>query len=150
MELDKLHGFVLLVVLVGMLVGVGVLALDQLGDAAKDDTAISESIAIASGTGTTANDEVVSMEAFYNASTTWTVGNQINFTEYGVITTSNVSDATYTINYTYAADSATTTATTGARDEVSSINTTWLSLIVTIAILAIIMALVIRSFSGGR
>lgn len=148
MELNNLGGFVLLLLLVGMLVGVGVLTLDYFGDAAKDDTSISESIAIAGAVGQTANDEVVSLTSFSNASTTWSIGNQINFTEYGVITTSNVSNGTYTLVYVYEADSKTTTATGSARDEVSAINTTWLTLIVTIAILALIMLMVTRSFSG--
>lgn len=83
MEVGGLYQFVLLIVLVGMLIGVGVLALDK-----------------------------------FQAST-------------------GVTDAAET-------------AINAARDEISTIATTWLSLIVTIAVLSIIMFLVIRSFGKGR
>ena len=82
MEVQNLYNFVLLIVLVGMIIGVGVLVLDK--------------FAAASGITTAA-------------------GVAINAT----------------------------------RDEVSNIATVWLGLIVTIAILAIILTLVIRSFSFG-
>lgn len=83
MEVRELYQFVLLIVLVGMLLGVGVLVLDS----------------FSSSTGVTAT-------------------------------------ASTTINAT--------------RDALSPIATTWLPLIVTVAVLAIILTLVINSFSGGR
>lgn len=85
MEVGGLYQFVLLIVLVGMLIGVGVLALDKFGSSSGVSTAAS-------------------------------------------------------------------TAINAARDEVSAIATTWLGLIVTIAVLAIIITLVVRSFGfqGGR
>lgn len=83
MEVKNLYSFVLLVVLVGMLIGVGVLTLDK----------------FSSATGVTA---------------------------------------------------AAQTAINGARDEVSTIATTWLGIIVTIAVLAIILTLVVGSFAGNR
>lgn len=83
MEINELYSFALLIVLVGMLIGVGVLALDKFS------------------------------------------------------TTSGVTTAAVT-------------AINAARDAVSGIATTWLSLIVTIAVLSIIMVLVIRGFSRAR
>lgn len=83
MEVGELYQFVLLLVLVGMIIGVGVLTLDKF----SQSTGLSnESIAV------------------INAS----------------------------------------------RDEIGNISTSWLGLIVTIAILAIILTLVIRSFARGR
>jgi len=85
MEVGGLYQFVLLIVLVGMLIGVGVLALDK----------------FSSSSGVTA-----------------TASSAIN----------------------------------SARSEVATIASTWLGLIVTIAVLAIIITLVVRSFGfqGGR
>ena len=42
------------------------------------------------------------------------------------------------------------TTLNATRDAISPVATTWLPLIVTVAVLAIIMTLVIRSFSGNR
>lgn len=83
MDVGNLYQFVLLLVLVGMIVGVGVLVLDKFGS------------------------------------------------------TSGVT-------------SSASTAINASRDAVGEVATTWLGLIVTIAVLAIILTLVIRSFSLGN
>jgi len=83
MDIGELYQFVLLLVLVGMIIGVGVLTLDKFGGSA--------------GVG---------------------------------------ADASTDIN--------------AARDAIGDISSNWFSLIVTIAVLAIILTLVIRSFGKGR
>lgn len=83
MDVGNLYQFVLLLVLVGMIVGVGVLVLDKFGS------------------------------------------------------TSGVT-------------SSASTAINASRDAVGEVATTWLGLIVTIAVLAIILTLVIRSFALGN
>jgi len=83
MDIRDLYGFVLLLVLVGMILGVGVLVLDN--------------FALSSGVTSTAQ-----------------------------------------------------TAINNTRDAITPIASTWLPLIVTVAVLAIILVLVIRSFSAGR
>lgn len=82
MELGGLYQFVLLLVLVGMIIGVGILVLDK--------------FAVSSGVTDTA-----------------------------------------------------AVALNNTRAEIATIASTWLGLIVTIAVLAIILTLVIRSFAGG-
>ena len=82
MEVGELYQFVLLLVLVGMIIGVGVLVLDRF-----------------SGT---------------------------------------------------AGNAATTDMMNASRDAVGGIASDWLALIVTIAVLAIILTLVIRSFGGAK
>lgn len=83
MELNQLYQFVLMLVMVGMILGVGILVLDK--------------FATSSGvTGTAA------------------------------------------------------TAINDTRAAIATISSTWMSLIVTVAILAIILVLVIRSFGAGR
>jgi len=83
MEVGDLYQFVLLLVLIGMILGVGVLVLDKFS------------------------------------------------TSSGVTTTA-------------------ATAINATRDAITPIGTTWLPLIVTVAVLAIILTLVIRSFSQQR
>ena len=83
MEIGELYQFVLLLVLVGMVIGVGVLVLDK--------------FKVASGTGSYVN-----------------------------------------------------TTLDAGRDAIGGIASDWLALIVTIAVLAIILTLVIRSFGAGR
>lgn len=80
MEIGELYQFVLLLVLIGMILGVGVLVLDKFGSA----TGVSN---------------------------------------------------------------ASSTAINATRDAITPIATTWLPLIVTVAVLAIILTLVIRSFA---
>jgi type II secretory pathway component PulF len=81
MEISQLYGFVLLMVLVGMILGVGILVLDK----------------------------------FKAANTTSTAAN---------------------------------TSLTASISAISPIASTWIGLIVTVAVLAIILVLVIRSFAG--
>jgi hypothetical protein len=83
MELRDLYQFVLMLVLVGMILGVGILVLDSFSSTS------------------------------------------------GITTTA-------------------ATAINNTRDAISTIATSWMSLIVTIVVLAIILVLVIRSFSGAQ
>jgi len=83
MEISQLYSFVLLIVLVGMILGVGVLVLDK----------------------------------FQEANTTSAAAN---------------------------------TSLAGTVSALSPIASTWIPLIITVAVLAIILVLVIRSFRGGR
>jgi len=83
MDVGDLYQFVLLLVLVGMILGVGILVLDKFGE------------------------------------------------------TNDISNAT-------------STAINDTRDALTPIATTWLPLIVTVAVLAIVLGLVIKSFAGRR
>ena len=83
MELNNLYGFVLLIVLVGMILGIGILVLDK----------------------------------FQEANTTSAAAN---------------------------------TTLAAANTAIGAISSTWIALIVTVAVLAIILTLVIRSFAQGR
>ena len=163
MEWKDLQGFVLIVILIAMILGVGLIVLDKFGDTIKESTpAVNETLVVASATGTTANDEVTAITLIYNETmeivvivTVSTTGAD-NFSwveDTGVISFNDsvsVPDGDYLITYTYDAD---TTSSTSMKSVVSSmipIATTWLPLIITIAILAIILGLVIRSFAGKR
>lgn len=160
MEVPKLYQFTLLIVIVGMLLGVGILALDKFGTAAKDSTAVTyETVAVASGSGSTANDDVTAVSFFGNMSVNSTdnvinIGNgvadvRVNWTTAGLLDvhSANFSDGNYNVSYTYLADTNAFTATSNTVTELSTIASTWLGLIITIAVLAIIITLVVRSFA---
>jgi len=158
MEVKEILPAVMLFVLVGMIIGVGVLALDKFGNAAKDSSTVTnESVTLSSGTGSLANDDVTALSDLIDNNGSILAGEYlkditVNWTTGGTITVSsdNVSDGTVNITYVYDADSAATTAIASGRDEVSNVGTVWLGLIITILVLAIIITLVVRSFGGGR
>ena len=149
MEIKKLPAIVLLIVLVGLIIGVGTLTLDKFGIAAKDSTTLLESVTFTAGAGSTANDDVTAVNYITNGTIT-APSNNISFTSAGVITSGNSSIVgAYNVSYTYDKDSKATTTLSSSRDEVSNVSTVWLGLIITIVVLALILALVIRSFSFG-
>ena len=161
MELQELTPFVLMIVLTGMILGVGILTLDNLGDAVKKSTSIvNESVVFTSLSGSTANDEVTAVTYVGNSTASCIVFNTAlwcaNFTEDGVITlntstfSGGLENGSYNVSYTYDADVSTTTVTTDVNTALGTISTTWLALIVTVFVLALILVLVIRSFKQGR
>jgi len=159
MELSNLQGFVLIMVLVGMVLGVGVLVLDEFGTAVKDSTVITdETVSFVAAAGTTVNDDVSAITQITNTTVTCTVFNSANscanWTSAGalVLNSSTFTNTTrdYNVTYTYDADSTSTTTLASVVTGITPIATTWLPLIITIAVLAIILVLVIRSFSTRR
>jgi len=150
MEPKDLYGFVLLIILVSFIIGVGVLALDKLGDSQTTaTTTTNESVVFAGGTGTTAFNDVSALGAnIYNGSDVW---NGATFTGAGVIThNTSAAAGTYNVTYTHQTASVTSAATDDVSGEITLIATSWLGLIITIFVLAIIIAMVIGSFGFRR
>lgn len=153
-EIKDLHMTILVIISVGMLLGVGILVFDQFGVAVKTEaTIVNESITITNLAGATANDDIVSVSYFGNS--TWNCApidtGCVNVTTGGVVTTnSTFNNATFDISYVYDADSTGTTTMTNMISASSPIASTWLPLIVTVLVLAIILGMVIRSFSQQR
>lgn len=154
MRMNDLYPFVFLMLSIGVLLGIGIVVLDVFSDAVKDDyTIVNESIVIAGRTGSTANDEVSAVTYFGNSTYHCTPPDPVclNYTEDGVVTTNTTfANATYQITYTYDRDTAGTTALGNVVTAVSPIASTWMPLIVTVFVLAIILGLVIKSFTDGR
>jgi len=156
MDTEKLPQFVILLVAIGMLLGIGTVVLDNFGSAVKVSTAVTnESITMAnvSGvlTGSTSNNDVTSVQFFGNTTLNSTTVPITAFTSAGVITVPwNYTNTTYRIDYTYDADSAATTSSNSTVTALSAISTTWLSLIVTIAMLSIVMLIVVRKLFFKR
>jgi len=157
MEIKELTGFVLLLLMVGMVLAVGVLVLDKFGTATQTETAVShENITVAASASTLTYHDIVSISWIANGTQNKTtgfnvVGSQVNFTARGIVVqTANWSDQWYEITYAYDKNESSTDTLTDTRAAITPISTTWMSLIVTVVILSLILMLVIRSFSFGN
>lgn len=151
MEFNKLPAFVLLLVMVGMILGVGMLVLDKFGVATKTSTTVTnESVNFTNGAGNVDYGGVTAIDALINSTSPYTAvaASNFSFTEAGAITITDGlnSNISALITYKYGKNSTTSTALTATTDAIAPIATTWLGLIVTIAVLALILFLVIRSF----
>ena len=160
MNYNDLTSFVLILVVVGLMVGVGVLALDKFGDATKESTVITNesfTVPAANATVTLSNGNITTFTQILNASgSTWTS------TQYSIDLTTGVLNNTGNTGactngttcyayYTYDEyDTTSATAIDAGRDAVGAVSNTWLTLIVTIGILAIILGLIIGGFGGRR
>ena len=154
MDYKSLYPLIYSVLAVGLLLGVGILALDYFGDAVKTPATINETITITSLVGQTANDEVTSATFFGNATVSCSpvISSCMNISSSGRITTnSSFANGAYNLRYTYDADSAGTTALSNSITAVSAISSTWLPLIITVSVLAILLYFIIGSFGkAGR
>jgi hypothetical protein len=161
MEVKDLSGFVLLIVITGMLLGVGVLFFGNFGSAARVERSVgseaititnyNSSVALAHGNLTAFTAlENYSGDAFPSenytvdlTAGTITLDNVTNSPLNQSIGEGNESYATYDY-YDY--DTATADAMDAMNVAVSPIATTWIPLIVTVAVLSIVLLLVLRSF----
>ncbi len=158
MEYKNLTFFVLIILLVGLIAGTGVLILDKFGTSVTDATTVTEeAITITAKVGQTAFvDQGVTAISWIGNNTLNCSGIKAlnvqptcgNFTSAGVITlNTSFTGATMNVTYVYKANSSTTDAVHFSRDAVADIPEDWLSLVVTIGILAVILGLVLASFS---
>ena len=161
MEVKKLATFAFAIVIIGMIVGVGVLTLDKLSSASWDKrTTTNEGLVwVDSGSNISlaANNltEVVSLVNSSNiavATTNYTVfltdGKiQVDDTNGSACLTGVPCYITYKWEN---ANTAAATAFNASRDAVSAISTTWLALIVTIGVLAVLLFMIISSFGKRR
>ncbi len=158
MEVKELYTFTLLLVLVGMIIGVGVLTLDKFGTASYNDrTVYNDTLTLWTNNFTavtyptaTSTDAVVIVNSSGTAvSVAWDDTGKWSGTAVKLTTTTS-NGTSINLTYTYGQDSVTTTALENSRIEIANVSSNWLGLIVTVAILAIILTLVIRSFARGR
>ena len=155
MEFKELPQAIITIVIIGLVIGIGVIVLDQFGAAAKESTiTLNESITIASHTGTPTNDDIISIQYFNNL-TTFVISNNettstiLNITGQDkdtVVLGGGFIDGVYNISYTYDADSEASIAADSTRDAVDDF-VTWLPVIIIIIAAAIILGLVMRSFT---
>lgn len=156
MEIKDLTAVVLLFLFVGMLLGVGVLTLDKFGRAARTTTTV-----VSTGQNLSAASSVDFSEEYCIGITS--VANATASYDVSKLTYSNADGCAITnagitgcgpalasycnITYTYGATTTTATAMINTNSAITPIASTWMSLLVTVVILAIILGLVIRSFA---
>ena len=150
MNVQDLAPFVIALLLVGMIAGVGVLTIDKFSVATKTTTSVSnETITFTDGAGTTANDEVLAITSAALCNTTAatvTISNAYTGA-LAIAAPYNEGEFDGCVYYTYSADSQTSLVLDSGRDAVGSISEDWMGLIVVIGILALVLGLTIAGFS---
>lgn len=159
MDVKDLYPFVYVIVLVSLVLGVGVLVFGNFGDAVRiSQTVTNESVTFTAGVGALANSWITSV-SFVGNQTVGTGGGgaidfrTVNFSSRGnnsIWVNSTFSSTPYNVTYTYGQQSSASLIMSNGTSAVTPIATTWIPLIVTVASLAIILLLVIRSFGRRR
>ena len=161
--IEKLYSFVLLIVLVGMIIGVGILTLDKLssatfykGESYNDTVAITINTTVNLDFGNITNVRAVWNGSSIFPSNCYTINttdghfiwyNQTTNLDGGIEGCDpDVSTNFYAIYDYRNYHTATRDATASVSKEVANIATDWLGLIVTVFILSIILFFVVRSF----
>ena len=155
MEVNQLYPAIMIIVMTGMILGVGILTFDKFADAAKTPTTLNETVTFTGPAGSTTYDEVNSVSQMSNGTASCSAFNSAyacaNWTADGDLSiNSTFLDDEYYVVYNYDADSTTTTELGNVRDATATISSSWITLIITVVILAIILGMVIRSFGGRR
>ena len=160
MDMEKLPQFVILLVIVGMLLGVGILVLDKFSDSARESTTITNEsfvMPVANKTVSLAQEDLTSFTKIMNSS-----GATLGSGNYSVVlsagTVNNTGNAVGFLNGStvyayYVYDDYTSTPVTSirsTRDAIAEISTSWLPLIIIVAILGLILGLVLASFGQRR
>ncbi|KKR36263.1 MAG: hypothetical protein A2W74_00405 [Planctomycetes bacterium RIFCSPLOWO2_12_38_17] len=162
MDVSKLQPFIIIIVLVAMVIGIGIITLDKMGATTFYTlNNLNESITLNGnysltnlGFGNVTNvDRVINSTGSSNSLGTncW----EVNMTA-GQFTYKNNTDdcrESATVNIIYDAKNyatATVAATRATSAEVANISSSWMGLIITIVVLAIILGIVLVSFSPDR
>ena len=151
MEMKDLTSVVLVLVLVGLIVGVGVLVLDQFGQSVRQiNTVVAEDVTLTTNAGTLTNVPVITFTRFGNSTVNLTTGTDVNVTlaSGAIVTNGALVDGTYQAYYTYYYNTSATTVLNSGVSAVSGIATNWMALIVTIIVLALILGFVVTSFGN--
>lgn len=165
MDVKGLYPFVLLIVLIGILLGVGLVTIDNFGKYARTNTnAYDDQFTARNDTcAQLANDYITTTSAsFKNLSNSADITSCFNWDKTGkyngdcvtLVTTSTLCNKLNgtSVNATYAfgATSSATTASVNVSSDLGGIGSNWLGLIITIAVLSIIIGLVVQSFTMRR
>jgi len=160
MDIKDLVPFVLLLIFTGMLLGVGMIVFSNLGDASRSEiNVVNENHTFSVNTATSLSyvtEVTESSIAVANKSTTQllTLGRDYNVTVTAstatILVTQFYNNTQLDVDYTYYVDREASTQMDNMITAVAPIASTWMSLIVTIVVLALVLGIVIKSFRGGR
>lgn len=152
MEVKNLPGMVMALVMIGLLLAVGILMYSKMNQAiAVSTTVTNEQITVTSGVSylSKVDQGITAVSDFYNA-TNRTQNNPTlttaNWTVDGVLAL-GVRNGLYNVSYTYDQNTTATETLTDGIEALSPIASDWLPLIVTVMVLAIIIGIVLGSFS---
>lgn len=161
MDYKELYPFILLLVSLGMLIGIGVLTLDKFGTSTYTTAYNNDSLLASEVIGNNtviklANSYLLQVISVKNATqgtlptacySVHLENGQYTFINQTPDCSPNPTNVSVYYSYKYFGEYR--NATNFARDEVGNIASNWLGLIVTVFILAIILFFVIRSFGAG-
>lgn len=160
MEIKALYPFVLMIVLVGVLIGVGVLVVDQFKTVAfNSQVIVNDSFTFNNATtvnldygNITIFTRIINASSAVLATSHYTVNTTDGDIAFSVTENSTCQEgATCYADYTFKNfETKAGLAAAAVRGEISTIATTWLGIIITIAVLAIILFLVIGSFGRRK
>lgn len=160
MDTNKIFPFVIAVILIGVVGGVGVLVLQQFEENELVSTAGSDNITLLNGTAVSlTNYFVESVTSVYNGSAgptlgsgNYTVGSTNAEATYGTVTLTGGATFNNTwaiVNYTYGAYSGASTDIDSAEGAIIDFSTDWLPIII-IAMAAVIILALIYGAIGSR
>ena len=150
--------FILPLILIGMVIGVGVLILTNMQKSTYVENSVTnESVLVVNHAGALAHSPIITVTKFADNTTVLTSNilsdPSITWdTDAGTFVTNGSwqANGTYHIDYSYRANSTATDALSSTVGAITPISSTWLPLIVTVIVLSIILGLVITSFVRGR
>jgi len=155
---SKLYPFILLILLVGMILGVGILTLEKFGAATSyTRTNYNDTVTIANYTAQDLDYGNITFVSIYaNGTAIPSSCYSINSTDGHFIWTNEtavcdvVQGTNFGVMYDFKEyDTKTRASVTSSSTEIAKITTDWLGLIITVFVLALILWLVIASFGAG-
>ena len=161
METNEIASFVLLIVTVGLLIGVGVIVADKFGSInSYDRTNSNRSITFSNQTVTLGVGNITSVHSVVNASdyitypsACYTIDNtngSINLRNTNNATCGTYPSKVLAVLVDYKDyNTATSSAMASVSSEIAGIGSNWIGLIIVISMLSIIITLVVRSFGFG-
>ena len=156
-DLNLLEVMVITLVMTGLLLGIGIVTISKFGTTVADSTSVvNGTIVIASGTGGVRSDQgITAVSTFSNATVDYIVylsNDSINWTADGVFVVDGaiMGDSTYDLSYVYDQNVTGTDTMVQVVASMAPIASDWLPLIVTVAVLAVILTMILTSFGKRR
>ena len=155
--MKNLQAGVLIMLLCILVISIGVLITDKMATQVVMDTTTIETgltyLGAPDANISLAKDDVTRIVSVINNSGSTIPGVNVTFRDGGTVSVVRLigtwnSTGPFNITYHWNEDSVATTSLEGGRDAITTINTSWVSIIILIMVMAIIITMIIGSFSG--
>jgi hypothetical protein len=156
LNIKELPNFVLTFLLIVMIVGVGIVVMTNMGYASSRQIAATNDNQTMSNTSYVAllNSPLVSSESFTLTNISATVPTTDYKVDYDlgkvIMINGKWHGQQLNASYTYLETTTATTAMNNASNSLGVINNTWIGLLVTVTLLAIVLGLVINAYGGNK